>query len=119
MGANEPVFAEDSTVTIENFFGDLHPEGQQASTAFPAASEGERIEPEKTMVDDSRLKQRGGAHAEESLPEERPATPVAAGPLPAPDISPTQRASSSSSRHYAKQFSASRSTRVALVLGNS
>lgn len=42
------------------------------------------------------------AQAEEGLLEEHPVTPVAAGLSSAPDISPTQRSSSSSCRHYVK-----------------
>lgn len=51
LGAMEPVLMEDPAVTIEDFFRDLHPEGQQASMASAATAQGEGVEPENTMVE--------------------------------------------------------------------
>lgn len=53
---------------------------------------------EEVIVD---KRQEEEAWVEEGLPAEHPTTPMAMGPSSAPGISPT-RASSSSSRHYAK-----------------
>lgn len=48
MGAMEPVVPEDSVVTMEDVFRDLHLKGQQASMASTGATELEGVELEET-----------------------------------------------------------------------
>lgn len=76
--------------------------------ASSEAAEWEAVEPGATVTEEVTMErgQEKVARAKEGLPEEYPATTMAKGPSPVPDVSLAQRTSSSLSRHYAKLFSA-------------
>lgn len=94
MGAIEPTIVQDLSVTMEDIFGDLLPEGQQTTSL--EATKWEEVKPETAIAEEAIADrvQEGEAQDEDSLPEEHPSTPMVAAPSFVPDISPTQRTSS-------------------------
>lgn len=95
MGAMEPFVTEDPEITMEEIFGEIHPEGQQTGVASPTVGR-EEAEP-KVIVAKEAIEDRSQeeVRAEEDLPAQQPVTPVATGPPLMPDVSSTQKASSS------------------------
>lgn len=95
-----PFVVEDPEITMEGIFEKIHLE-EQHPIMIPLAAGREEAEPEVTMIDGAALDQ----GREEGLQAEHPTTLAEIGSPSAPNISPTRRASSSSSRHYGKLLS--------------
>lgn len=71
MGVGEPTTVEDLSPTMEDIFGVLHLEDQQTNTTSPDAVEGERVEPEITVVEEVNIDkgEERGKHVEDSFLE--------------------------------------------------
>lgn len=82
---------------------------------IPLVAGREEAEPDVTITEGV-APERG---KEECLPPEHPVTSMETGPPSAPDVSPTQRASSSSSCHYSKLLFARNSQSSAKSLATS
>lgn len=97
MGAPWLFVIEDPEITMENIFGEIHPEEQHVDM-IPLAVEREEAKPDVTTTEAAAPDQ----GQEEGLPVGYSTTSAVRGPPSAPDVSPTWSASSSSSCHYAK-----------------
>lgn len=83
---------KDPVVTTDDIFGDLHPQGQQTNiTSLEAVDEeGDQKQITVEEVSADRVQERE-AQVEDSLPEEHPTIPVAAGSPSVLHVSLTQR----------------------------
>lgn len=113
-GCDEFVRSEDLEITMEDNFGEIHPEGQKTDMAPPSVAR------EITGLEVAVVEEVSSDRGQEEGPSvEHPSTPVATGPPPIPNLSLARRTSSSSSLHYAKLLpaKASRSSGEPLALG--